>query len=76
MGTGVFRSGAGVSVGASAGVAVGTASGVAEAATAAVGGAMSFSADSESSHAAIPNAKAHIREMDTVKAKLRMSNLK
>ncbi len=37
---------------------------------------MSFSADSESPHAAIANAKAHTRKMDTVKAKLRMSILK
>ena len=76
VGIGVFRGGSGVSVGALAGVAVETDSGVAVAATATVGGTVVLPSDSESPHAAVAKAKAHIREMDKVQAKRRMSNLK
>ena len=68
VGTGVFRGVSGVSVGTSVGAAV--------AAAAAVGGAVGFPSDSESPHAVIAKAKAHIRERHTVQIKLRMSNLK
>ena len=69
VGTGVFRGDSGVSVGASVGVGV-------PVAAAAVGGAVGFPSDSESPHAVIAKAKAHIRERHTVQVKPRMSNLK
>ena len=45
-------------------------------ATATVGGTVASSSDSESAHAAIDKAKAHIREMDPAQAKPRTVDLK
>ena len=76
VGSGVFPGGSGLAVGTPTGVAVGSSAVVAVPATATVGGTVASLSDSESAHAAIAMAKAHIREMDTAQAKLGTWNLK